>query len=76
VWGYRNYQTGDDSRNHWLVALVCYGEGWHNNHHADQRAAMHGHRWWEYDPTYWVIRALEIAGLAKNVVRPRTLSEE
>jgi fatty-acid desaturase len=42
---YRNYDTGD-SRNHWLVALVANGEGWHNNHHADQRAA-HGHRWWE-----------------------------
>jgi fatty-acid desaturase len=71
VLGYRNYETGDDSRNHWLVALVSYGEGWHNNHHADQRAAAHGHRWWEYDLTYAVICLLERLGLAKDVVRPR-----
>jgi fatty-acid desaturase len=69
--GYRNYHTCDDSRNHWLVALVAHGEGWHNNHHADQRAAAHGHRWWEFDLTYRTIRLLELAGLAKNVVRPR-----
>ncbi len=71
VLGYRNYETSDDSRNQWLVALVAYGEGWHNNHHADQRAAAHGHRWWEYDATYAVVRVLEAVGLAKNVVRPR-----
>lgn len=45
VWGYRNYETKDNSRNNWLVALVTWGEGWHNNHHADQRSAAHGHRW-------------------------------
>lgn len=71
VLGYRNYETHDDSRNHWLVAIVAHGEGWHNNHHADQRAAAHGHRWWEFDLTYQVIRAMELVGLAKNVVRPR-----
>jgi fatty-acid desaturase len=71
VLGYRNYETSDDSRNHWLVAIFAYGEGWHNNHHADQRSAAHGHRWWEYDATYAVIRLLELVGLAKNVVRPR-----
>jgi len=69
--GYRNYATRDDSRNHWFVALVAYGEGWHNNHHADQRAAAHGHKWWEFDLTYAVIRLLEAVGLAKDVVRPR-----
>jgi len=71
VIGYRNYETSDDSRNFWMVALIAYGEGWHNNHHADQRAAAHGHRWWELDMTYHVIQALEALGLAKNVVRPR-----
>jgi len=71
VWGYRNYETGDNSRNNALVSLFAYGEGWHNNHHADQRAAAHGHRWWEFDPSWWVIRGLETIGLAKNVVRPR-----
>src|SRR4029453_5561339 len=70
VWGYRNYSTGDSSRNNILVGLWSNGEGWHNNHHADQRAASHGHRWWEYDLTYRVIRLLELVGLAKNGVRP------
>jgi fatty-acid desaturase len=56
VWGYRNYETTDNSRNNWLVALFSHGEGWHNNHHADQRAAAHGHRWWEFDMAWWVIR--------------------
>ena len=71
IWGYRNYDTGDDSQNHWLVALLAHGEGWHNNHHADQRSAAHGHRWWEFDLTYSVICLLEWAGLARDVVRPR-----
>jgi stearoyl-CoA desaturase (delta-9 desaturase) len=74
IFGYRNYETHDDSRNQWFVAIVAHGEGWHNNHHADQRAAAHGHRWWEYDLTYVVIRLLEAVGLAKNVVRPRVWS--
>lgn len=69
--GYRNYPTSDDSRNHWLVGLLAHGEGWHNNHHADQRAAAHGHRWWEIDATYAIVRVLEMLGLATNVVRPR-----
>lgn len=71
TWGYRNYATTDNSRNNWLVALLAHGEGWHNNHHADQRAASHGHRWWELDMSWWVIRGLEAVGLATDVVRPR-----
>jgi stearoyl-CoA desaturase (delta-9 desaturase) len=75
TFGYQNYQTGDSSRNNWLVALLSHGEGWHNNHHADQRAASHGHRWWELDMSWWVILTLEKLGLIKNVVRPRCWSE-
>ncbi|MBA3481459.1 MAG: acyl-CoA desaturase, partial [Pirellulales bacterium] len=45
--------------------------GWHNNHHADQRAAAHGHKWWEFDVTWITIRVLEKLGLVKEVVRPR-----
>ena len=71
VWGYRNYETDDNSRNNILVGLWSNGEGWHNNHHADQRAAAHGHKWWEFDVTWITIRALETVGLVKNVVRPR-----
>jgi fatty-acid desaturase len=70
LWGYRNYETGENSRNNWLVALISNGEGWHNNHHADQRSAAHGHRWWEFDVTYLTIWLLEKVGLATDVVRP------
>jgi stearoyl-CoA desaturase (delta-9 desaturase) len=68
MWGYRNYVTTDDSRNNWWVALLTYGEGWHNNHHAYPRMAPHGHRWWEVDVTFATIRLMEWCGLAWNVV--------
>ncbi len=55
IWGYRNYETTDDSRNLWWVGLLAFGEGWHNNHHAFQRMARQGHKWWEVDVTYWAI---------------------
>jgi stearoyl-CoA desaturase (delta-9 desaturase) len=76
LWGYRNYQTRDDSVNNFLVALFAHGEGWHNNHHAEQRAAAHGHKWWEIDPTWTTIRLLEMVGLAKNVVRPKCMRKD
>ena len=69
-WGYRNYETTENSRNHWLVALLTNGEGWHNNHHAHQRSAAHGHQWWEFDLTYATIRLLRAVGLAWDVVEP------
>lgn len=69
MWGYRNYETKDNSRNLWWVGLLAYGEGWHNNHHAFPRSARHGHRWWEIDLTYAVVLLLERLGLAWNVVR-------
>lgn len=68
MWGYRNYTTTDDSTNLWWVGLLAFGEGWHNNHHAYQRMAKHGHRWWEFDLTYQTIRLMEKCGLAWNVV--------
>jgi stearoyl-CoA desaturase (delta-9 desaturase) len=70
MWGYRNYETDENSRNNWFVALVSNGEGWHNNHHADQRSAAHGHRWYEFDVTWLTILLLERLGLAREVVRP------
>jgi fatty-acid desaturase len=76
VSGYKNYETRDDSRNNWLVALVAHGEGWHNNHHAQPRAALHGHRWWEFDLTWQVVRVLELVGLARDVKRPRSPHEK
>jgi fatty-acid desaturase len=70
-WGYRTYETGDNSRNNWLVAWISNGEGWHNNHHADPMAAAHGHQWWEVDVTWTTVKLLERVGLASKVVRPR-----
>jgi stearoyl-CoA desaturase (delta-9 desaturase) len=69
VYGYQNYETGDSSRNNVLFALISNGDGWHNNHHAFQRCAAHGHKWWEFDVTYGTIRLLEMLGLATNVVK-------
>jgi stearoyl-CoA desaturase (delta-9 desaturase) len=69
IWGYRNYETNDDSRNNWWVGLLAFGEGWHNNHHAFQRLARQGHKWWEIDITYWAILLMEKVGLAWNVVK-------
>ena len=69
-WGYRTYDTNDDSRNNWVVAILTGGEGWHNNHHADPRSARHGHRKWEVDGIFSLIRVLEKVGLVWNVVRP------
>jgi fatty-acid desaturase len=68
--GYRNYETDEDSRNNLVVGLLSGGEGWHNNHHADPRAARFGHRWFELDAGYRVIRLLELCGLAWNVIAP------
>jgi stearoyl-CoA desaturase (delta-9 desaturase) len=71
TWGYRNFETTDGSTNNWWVALLSFGEGWHNNHHADQRSARHGMRWFELDLTYWMIRALSLVGLARDIKRPQ-----
>jgi len=68
MWGYKNYDVADDSTNLWWVGLLAYGEGWHNNHHAFQRMARHGHRWWEVDVTYWAILVLEKLGIVWDVV--------
>ena len=70
VWGYRSHLTRDRSTNNWWVALLTYGEGWHNNHHAFQTSARHGMRWWEVDTTYWFIRFLQAFGLAHTIKLP------
>lgn len=69
-WGYRNYDTPDDSRNNPIVGLLAGGEGWHNNHHADPGSARHGHKWWEFDLSWLTIRFLMLVGLATKVVLP------
>ena len=78
IWGYKTYKSSDDSTNLWWVALVTYGEGWHNNHHAFQYSARHGLKWWEFDSTYLMIQFLEFFKLASAVKLPpqRLLNEK
>ena len=61
--GSRRYDTRDDSRNNWLLAVITFGEGWHNNHHHFPGSARQGFRWWEIDLTYYVLRAMALCGL-------------
>ncbi|MCU0533257.1 MAG: acyl-CoA desaturase [Hydrococcus sp. Prado102] len=65
--GYQSHESNDNSRNCWWVALVTFGEGWHNNHHAYQYSARHGLQWWEFDITWITVRILEFFGLVKNI---------
>jgi fatty-acid desaturase len=67
IWGSRRFDTRDDSRNNWWVALLTGGEGWHNNHHAHPVSASHGMAWYEVDFNYWGIRLLGMLGLAKKI---------
>ena len=70
VLGGRPFATRDHSRNNAMVALLTFGEGWHNNHHAFPRSARHGLLSWQPDPSYWLIRLLERIGLVHQVRRP------
>jgi stearoyl-CoA desaturase (delta-9 desaturase) len=66
-WGGRRFATGDSSRNNVLVALLTFGEGWHNNHHAHPTSARHGLAWYEIDMTWMTIWLLKMLGLARSV---------
>lgn len=70
VVGRKCYVTGDDSRNNWLLAVFTMGEGWHNNHHACQSSVRQGFRWWEYDPTYYILKGLSRFGVVWNLKCP------
>ncbi len=69
-WGGRPNTTGDLSTNNWIVGLLAFGEGWHNNHHAQPRAARHGWLWWQFDQTWLWIRFLSLLGLVKSIRLP------
>ncbi len=69
--GYKSHESLDNSRNCWWVALLSFGEGWHNNHHAYQYSARHGLAWWEIDVTWIIIRTLQFLRLATDVKLPR-----
>jgi len=70
VRGRKRYVTGDDSRNNWLLAIFTMGEGWHNNHHAYQSSVRQGFKWWEIDPTYYILRAMSWLGIVWNLKTP------
>jgi stearoyl-CoA desaturase (delta-9 desaturase) len=70
IWGYRRFDTSDESRNNPVLGLLAFGEGWHNNHHADQRWARHGIYWYEVDFTWYVIWILKKLRLAWDIRVP------
>ena len=71
AFGYRNFNSPDLSRNCWWVAVLSFGEGWHNNHHAYPDSARHGLRWFEFDITWMHIRLLRRLGLTRKVRQAR-----
>lgn len=74
IWGYRNFETKDLSTNCWWVGLLAFGEGWHNNHHAEPEAVHVSRRWWEFDLTWQVIKLLKLAGWAHDLRLPKELA--
>jgi stearoyl-CoA desaturase (delta-9 desaturase) len=69
-YGRRPYETGDESTNNWLMSLVSFGEGWHNNHHAFPSSAFHGLEWWQIDLSGLLIRVLRAGHLVRDVRTP------
>jgi stearoyl-CoA desaturase (Delta-9 desaturase) len=70
VHGKQRYVTGDDSRNNWWLAIITLGEGWHNNHHAYQRSTRQGFRWYEFDPTFYVLKVMSWMRLVWDLGEP------
>ncbi len=70
VHGTQRYVTGDDSRNNWWLAVLTLGEGWHNNHHAYQRSTRQGFRWYEFDPTFYVLTVMSWLRLVWDLGAP------
>jgi stearoyl-CoA desaturase (delta-9 desaturase) len=73
VRGRRRYVTADDPRNNWLLAVFTMGEGWHNNHHAYQSSVRQGFRWWEIDPTFYILKVLSWFALVWDLKTPPVL---
>jgi fatty-acid desaturase len=71
MWGRRRFDTRDDSRNNWWVAILTFGEGWHNNHHAHPVSARHGLAWYEFDVAWLTLRACRAVGLIWDVKTAR-----
>ncbi|HEV2108547.1 MAG TPA: acyl-CoA desaturase [Thermomicrobiales bacterium] len=71
TFGARPFDTSDESRNNWIIAMLTFGEGWHNNHHAFPGMAYHGMGWRQFDPTAVMIKTLKVLGLARNIKQPQ-----
>lgn len=67
LWGKRRYNTADTSRNNWILALLAFGEGWHNNHHHYPVSTRQGFYWYEIDITYYLLVMLSWLGIIKNL---------
>ncbi len=67
IYGDKPHETNDDSTNNWFVALLTFGEGWHNNHHAFPTSARHGLKWHQFDMNWIAIRILEKLGWARQI---------
>ncbi len=67
VYGSKRFETGDESRNNALLALITLGEGWHNNHHRYPGSVRQGFYWWEIDITYYILRVMSWVGIVKNL---------
>ncbi|MBB71877.1 MAG: acyl-CoA desaturase [Legionellales bacterium] len=75
--GKKIYQTDDDSRNHWFLALLTFGEGWHNNHHRYPATAQQGFRWWQFDLTFYLLAIMEKLGIIWDLKRvPQRIIDE
>lgn len=70
TFGSRRFETDDESRNNWWVALLTLGEGWHNNHHRAPSSERQGFYWWELDPTHYMLRTLSWTGLVRDLRDP------
>jgi stearoyl-CoA desaturase (delta-9 desaturase) len=76
IFGSRDFESGDDSRNNLLFGILGHGEGWHNNHHAFPTSARHGLEWWQFDLSWIIIRTMEMCGVAWNVKLPSAKAME
>jgi stearoyl-CoA desaturase (delta-9 desaturase) len=76
LWGFRPFESDDESRNNFVFGILALGEGWHNTHHAFPTSARHGLRWWQIDISYWVIRTLALVRLAWNLKLPTKESQK
>jgi len=78
IFGSRRFETSDDSRNSFILAVLTFGEGWHNNHHAHQTSARHGMMWYEFDISWLTLKLLKSVGLVWGVrlVKPEVLARQ